>query len=50
VNDIYFVVEPVLFGGGLPLFKDVEFERKLDLMEMKKLNANTVQLHYSVQP
>lgn len=48
VNDMYFVVEPVLFGGGLPLFKNAEFERKLDFVEMKKLNTNTIQLHYSI--
>ena len=48
VDDIYFVVEPVLFGNGLPLFKGIEFESKLNLIEMKKLNTNTIQLHYTI--
>lgn len=49
VDDIYFVMEPVLFGSGLPLLKNVELEAKLQLLEVTKLNNNTVQLHYEVQ-
>lgn len=48
VNDIYFVMEPVLFGSGLPLLKGVEAEFKLSLVEVTKLNGNTVQLHYEI--
>jgi dihydrofolate reductase len=48
VNDIYFVMEPVLFGGGLPLLKEIETEHKLELVEVNKLNHNTVHLHYKV--
>jgi len=48
VDDIYFVMEPMLFGNGLPLLKDVDSELKLDLKEVKKLNGNTVQLHYAI--
>ena len=49
VDDIYLVVEPVLFGTGLPLFKEVESETKLNLVEIKKLNERTVQLHYELK-
>jgi dihydrofolate reductase len=49
VNEIILVVEPVLFGEGLPLLKDVESEYKLTLSEVKKLNDNTVQLHYQIK-
>jgi len=48
VDDIYFVVEPVLFGGGLPLLQGVASEFKLHLLEVAKLNENTVQLHYKM--
>ncbi|MBO9591417.1 MAG: dihydrofolate reductase [Niabella sp.] len=48
VDDIYFVMEPVLFGGGLPLLKGVEAELKLNLLAVTKLNGNTVQLHYEI--
>jgi dihydrofolate reductase len=46
VDDVILVVEPVLFGKGLPLLKE-ELERRLVLLDVKKLNENTVQLHYS---
>lgn len=46
VNEIILVVEPVLFGKGLPLLDDMELEQKLSLLEVKKLNDHTVQLHY----
>jgi dihydrofolate reductase len=49
VDDIYFVIEPALFGTGLPLLKDVQIDFKLKLLEVTKLNDNTVQLHYEVQ-
>ena len=49
VNDIYFVMEPVLFGTGLSLLKQIESEFKLKLLEVYKLNENTVQLHYEMQ-
>jgi dihydrofolate reductase len=49
VDDIYLVFEPVFFGRGLPLFEQVEFESKLNLLEFKKLNSNTTLLHYEVR-
>jgi len=49
VDDIYFVIEPVLFGSGLPLLKGIEIESKMKLSEVKKLNDSTVQLHYELQ-
>jgi dihydrofolate reductase len=48
VNDIYFVVEPVLFGDGLPLLRNVDVELKLKLLEVVKLNDNTMRLHYEI--
>ncbi|WP_316834381.1 dihydrofolate reductase family protein [Pedobacter nutrimenti] len=49
VDEIYFVVEPVLFDKGLPLLKEVVGEFKLNLLEVSKLNNDTVQLHYRIQ-
>jgi dihydrofolate reductase len=46
VSELILVVEPVLFGAGLPLLKDVDREYRMSLYEMKKLNDHTVQLHY----
>jgi len=42
-------MEPVLFGTGLSLLKEIESEFKLKLLEVPKLNENTVQLHYEMQ-
>ncbi|MGN6491002.1 MAG: dihydrofolate reductase family protein [Agriterribacter sp.] len=49
VNELCLVVEPVLFDRGLPLMKDVDQDFSLILMQVKQLNANTVQLHYAVK-
>jgi dihydrofolate reductase len=49
VDEIYLVVEPVLFDYGLPLIKNVIGEFKLSLSEVLKLNDNTVRLHYRIQ-
>lgn len=49
VNELILVIEPVLFGKGLPLLKEVEQEYALSLSEVKKLNGHTVQLHYQVK-
>lgn len=46
VDELYLVVEPVLFGAGLPLLREVDADYKLTLLNVQKLNAHTVQLHY----
>jgi len=48
VDDVYFVVEPVLFGTGLPLLKDTT-DFKLSLRSVKKLNDDTLRLHYKIK-
>jgi len=46
VDELYLVVEPVLFDGGLPLLRDVDADYKMRLLDVQKLNPHTVQLHY----
>jgi dihydrofolate reductase len=46
VNEVILVVEPVLFGSGLPILKDVDQEYRMSLHNVKKLNDHTIQLHY----
>ena len=48
VDEIYLDVEPFLFGKGIKLFADNEFETKLELLETKQLSKNTIQLHYRI--
>jgi len=48
IDEIYLDVEPVIFGRGMRLFRENEFEAKLKLLETKKLSDNEIQLHYQV--
>ena len=50
VDELIMVIEPFLFSAGLPLFKDVDFERQLRLQEVKKLNENTILARYFIDP
>ncbi len=49
VDEIYLDVEPVVFGKGIPIFKDKDFEQKLKLVGQKKITDNEIQLHYKVE-
>lgn len=49
VDEIYLDVEPFVFGRGIKLFFPDEFEFTLKLLGVKKLNSNTIQLHYEVK-
>ena len=48
IDEIYLDVEPLLFGKGIKVFAEGDFDVKLELIESKLLNKNTVQLHYKV--
>ncbi len=48
IDEIYLDIEPVVFGTGISLFAQSDFEYKLELLKTKKLNENTIQLHYIV--
>jgi dihydrofolate reductase len=48
IDEIYLDVEPLLFGKGVKVFAESDFDIELELIESKPLNKNTVQLHYKV--
>lgn len=48
VDEIYLDVEPLVFGKGIKLFADSDFELRLELLGSKNLNKNIVQIHYKV--
>lgn len=48
LDEIYLDVEPLVIGQGIPVFSAADFGFELKLLEVTKLNADTVQLHYSV--
>lgn len=48
VNEIYLDIEPIVFGKGIPLFQNINSDIDLQLIGLKKLSKNTIQLHYKV--
>ena len=48
VDEIYLDVEPVAFGKGIRLFAERDFEVKLELINIKNLSPDELQLHYKV--
>ena len=48
VDEIYLDIEPIIFGEGIPIFRDKNFEHKLELIGQKKITDNEIQLHYKV--
>ena len=48
VDELYITVEPVLFGDGIPMSKNLN-KTDLRLIEYKELNNDTLNLHYKVE-
>lgn len=48
IDEIYLDVEPLIFGKGIKVFSEADFEYDLKLMEVNKLNEDTIQLHYKI--
>jgi len=49
VDEIILDIEPLVFGSGIKLFGDSDFEKQLQLFSAKKLSKNTMQLKYKVK-
>ncbi|HMB26004.1 MAG TPA: dihydrofolate reductase family protein [Patescibacteria group bacterium] len=48
IDEIRLTVEPLIFGGGLTLFKNLDLNKKLELLEINKLDKNVINLRYKV--
>jgi len=48
VDEIYLNVEPIAFGKGIPIFANENFEKELELLQVKRFSKNEVRLHYRV--
>ncbi len=48
IDEIYIDIEPLVFGKGIKIFDEKDFEFELELLNIKKLNTNTIQIHYKV--
>ena len=49
IDEIILDVEPLIFGKGIKLFSEGNFEAKLELLEVRKISDNVVQLRYKVK-
>ena len=49
VDEIHLTIEPIVFGRGIPLFKNIDHNINLELIDHKKLNDNTLLLKYKVK-
>jgi dihydrofolate reductase len=48
IDEIQLTIEPKIFGAGLRLFDQVDADLNLKLIEVKKLNENTINVLYQV--
>jgi dihydrofolate reductase len=48
VDEIWLTVEPKIFGEGLNLFRGVEVDLNLELLETVQLDKNVIQLKYRI--
>ncbi len=48
IDEIYLDIEPLILGKGIPLIEPEDLTKRLRLLSVKKLNQNTIQLHYQV--
>ncbi len=50
IDEYHLVVNPIVLGGGKPLFKDVKERHRLKLMNAKTFRSGKVTLHYGRGP
>ena len=48
VDEVIFNIEPTILGNGIKVFAEASFEKRLKLINIKKLPEGIVQLHYKV--
>lgn len=48
IDEIYLDIEPIIFGKGIKLFADNNFEAKLKLLGTRNLTEDIIQIHYKV--
>jgi len=49
IDEIWLTIEPKIFGEGLPLFKGADVDLNLELIEVKNLDANVIQVRYKIK-
>lgn len=49
IDEVWLTVEPKLFGEGLPLFKGADVDLNLELIQVKHLDKNVIQVRYKIK-
>lgn len=49
IDEIWLTIEPKIFGTGLDLFRGVDVNLDLGLIEVKNLDENVIQVRYKVK-
>ena len=49
IDELYLDIEPIIFGRGIPLFSENDFEARLEFLDSKKLSPEIIQLHYKIK-
>lgn len=48
IDEIIINIEPVVLGKGISIFSEEKFEKRLKLLNVKKLKSGITQLHYKI--
>lgn len=48
IDEIFLDVEPIVLGKGVQLFYPSDLEANLELLEVKKISDQEIQLHYKI--
>lgn len=48
VDEVLLTIEPMIFGRGLNFTEGEDLDIKMELLELKKIDTNTIQLRYKV--
>ncbi len=49
IDEIWLTIEPKIFGHGLSLFKDIDVNLDLELIDIKQLDKNVIQVRYKIK-
>ena len=48
IDELQITIEPIIFGGGLTLFRNIDVNKKLELLETKDLGDGVSNLKYRI--
>lgn len=48
IDELYLTIEPIILVQGIPLLASAKFFSRLELLDIKQINAHTIRLHYRV--